>query len=189
MIRWQEHDERPGLLAEFESEPEIQRAVLWLRERGYAGIEIYSPYPVEGSTGLLGSRRPILTWVVFWFAMGGATLAFILQWFFNALNYPINVGGRPLFSLPAWVPIIFETAILTGGLTAFFTFLIATGLPRLWFPTFEIKGFESFSVDRFWLSIDRRDPLFDPVRTRFDLESLGALRLVLLDPDTAGKEG
>lgn len=181
MIRWRGQDEQPGIMAEFGTETAVQNAVVRLQERGYVGIEIYSPYPVEGATALLWQRRPLLTWIVFWFAMAGAGLAFLVQWFVNALNSPINVGGRPLFALPAWVPIIFEMGVLAAGFTAFFGLLVATGLPRLWYPTFEVPGFESASIDRFWLSIDRRDPLFDPVGSRYDLEELDPLQIQVVE--------
>jgi hypothetical protein len=73
-------------MAEFGTETAVQHAVVRLQERGYVGIEIYSPYPVEGATALLWQRRPLLTWIVFWFAMAGAGLAFLVQWIVNALN-------------------------------------------------------------------------------------------------------
>lgn len=168
-------------MAEFATEAELQHAVVRLQGRGYVGLEIYSPYPVEGATGLLRLQRPLLTWIVFSFGVAGAGLAFLAQWFFNALNFPINVGGRPLFSLPAWVPIIFEMGVLAAGFTAFFALLVAAGLPRLWYPTFEVPGFESASIDRFWVSIDRRDPLFDPEASRYDLEELGPQRVVVVE--------
>jgi hypothetical protein len=181
MIRWRGQDEQPGIMAEFATEEAVQYAVLRLRESGYVGIEIYSPYPVAGATALLGLRRPLLTWIVFWFAMAGAGLAFLVQWFVNAKNYPINGGGRPLFSLPAGVPIIFEMGVLAAGFTAFSGLLVAAGLPRLWYPTFEVPGFESASVDRFWLSIDRRDPRFDPAGSRYDLEELDPLQIRVVE--------
>lgn len=181
MIRSRVQDEQPGIMAEFASETALQHAVVRLQALGYEGVEIYSPYPVEGATGLMGQRRPLLTWIVFWFGMAGAVAAFLVQWFVNAVDYPINVGGRPLFSLPAWVPIIFEMGVLAAGFTAFFGLLVATGLPRLWYPTFEVPGFESATVDGFWLSVDRRDPRFDPVGTRYDLEGLDPLRIQAVD--------
>lgn len=171
----------PGLMAEFATEREVQHAVLRLQERGYEGLEVYSPYPVEGETALLRQRRPILNWIVFWAALGGAGLAVLVQWFTNAVDYPINVGGRPLFSLPAWIPITFEMGVLAAGFAAFFGLLVATGLPRLWHPVFEVEGFESASVDRFWVAIDRRDPVFDPEGSRYDLEELDPLRIVAVE--------
>lgn len=173
--------EVPGLMAEFGSEGEVQHAVVWLQERGYSGLEIYSPYPVEGATALVRQRRPILNWIVFWAAVVGALLAIAVQWFTNALDYPINVGGRPLLSVPAWIPITFELAVLAGGVAAFVGLLISTGLPRLWHPVFEVPGFERASVDRFWVGIDRSDPRFDPERSRRELEELRPLRVVVVE--------
>lgn len=171
----------PAIMAEFKSEEAVQRAALRLREKGYREIEIYSPYPVAGSTALLGQRRPYLNWLVFLCAMTGAALAFIVQWWANAENYPINVGGRPLFSLPAWVPIIFEMGVLAAGFTALFGMLGAVGLPRFWHPVFEVPGFERVTLDRFWISIDRGDPLFDPVGSRYDLEALEPIQVALVE--------
>lgn len=188
MIKWRGQDEQPGIMAEFATETALQHAVVRLQALGYVGIEIYSPYPVEGATGLLGQRRPLLTWIVFWFGMTGVVLAFLTQWYTNQLNYPINVGGRPLFSFPAWVPIIFEMGVLAAGFTAFLGLFVATGLPRLWYPIFEVPGFESATVDGFWLSIDRRDPRFDPVGTRFDLEGLEPLRVRVVEIEEEREE-
>lgn len=178
MIRRPGTREVPGIMAEFGSERELQHAVVRLEEWGYTRFEIYSPYPVTGETALLREERSNLNWFVLWAALAGAVLALLIQWFTNAFDYPINVGGRPLLSLPAWVPITFETAVLFGGLTAFFGLLLATGLPRLWHPVFEVQGFESASLDRFWIGIGRDDPQFDRVRTRLELEGLRPLRIV-----------
>jgi len=171
----------PGIMAEFGAEGELEHAVVRLRERGYTRLEIYAPYPVEGATTLLYQTRPRLNWVVFCAATAGALLALAVQWFTNAFDYPLNVGGRPLFSLPAWIPVTFELAVLAGGLAAFIGLLVSIGLPRLWHPVFEVPGFERASVDRFWVGIDRRDPRFDPERSRQELTELRPLRIEVVE--------
>jgi hypothetical protein len=173
--------EEPGIMAEFATELALQRAVVRIRELGYERVEVYSPYPVLGATALLDLKRPPLNWWVFWFAMTGAGLAFLVQWFVNAENFPINVGGRPLFSLPAWVPVIFEMGVLAAGFTALFGLLITCGLPRLWHPAFEVEGFDRVTTDRFWVAIDWRDPLFDPVESRLQLEELDTVRVTVVE--------
>jgi hypothetical protein len=107
-----------------------------------------------------------------------------VQWWCNAHNYPINVGGRPLNSAPAFIPITFESAVLAASLVGFFAMLALCGLPRLSHPVFEIAGFDRASVDRFWVGIDDSDPRFDEAVIG-DLSRLGALRCERVVPPTA----
>jgi len=166
-------------MAEFAAVDELLPAAKGLRELGYRDLEFYSPFPLPGADELLGLRRPRLPRAVLAAGLAGAVLAVAVQWFTNAWDYPLNVGGRPLLSLPAWVPITFETTILSAAFAAFFGVLVAAGLPRFWHPVFEIDDFRRTTADRFWIGIGRDDPRFDPVRSRTDLERLGPLRIVV----------
>lgn len=167
----------PAVLAEFDSPDRLREAASRLRAAGYERIELYSPFPVAGADVVLGLPRPGLPRLVLVCGLGGAAAALWIQWYANAWDYPLNVGGRPLLSIPAWVPITFEIGVLAAALAAFFGLFVRAGLPRLWHPAFTAPGFRSASVDGFWLAIGGDDPRYDRVRTRRDLEALGALRI------------
>jgi hypothetical protein len=118
----------------------------------------------------------------------GAAVGYLIQFWTKAIDYPINVGGRPDDSAPAFIPITFETAILFGALSTFFGLLWLCRLPRLWHPVFEVEGFERTTTDRFWLCVDRTDPCFSADSLMRKLEDLGALRIVPISdvPEASG---
>jgi hypothetical protein len=170
----------PGCLAEFPSEEALLAAIRALRERKYERLDVYGPRALEGADKSLGLSRSWLNWLVFPLAFGGAGIGYLIQWYVNAVDYPLDVGGRPPHSWPAFIPITFETAILFGGVGAFLLFFLLARLPRLWQPIFDVPGFESSSSDRFWLGIDRRDLSDNPEHVLPLLVSLGASRAELV---------
>lgn len=112
-------------------------------------------------------------------ALTGGGLGYLVQWWCNAVDFPIDVGSRPLDSAPAFIPITFESAVLAASVVGFVALLGTCGLPRLSHPLFEVEGFDRASVDRFWIGVDADDPRFDDgVAER--LASLGALRCARL---------
>jgi hypothetical protein len=165
---------RTGHMAEFLTPEEMVAAIRALRRRGYERIDAFSPYPVKGAEQALGLPRSPLTWIIFPIAMAGAGLAYLFQWFCNAHDYPINVGGRPLNSAPAFIPITFETGVLTASISGVVIFLVLCKLPELYAPIFDVEGFGRASVDRFWVGIDDRDPRFDEAQMKRELRELGA---------------
>jgi len=168
-----------GILAEFESPEPMVRALHELRQLGYHYLDAYSPYPVKEAEDALDTRRSPINWLVLPFAIAGASAAVLVQWWCNAYDYPLNVGGRPLFSLPAWIPITFEMGVLGASLSGFVLLMILCGLPDLSSPVLSAQGFESASNDRFWVSVDARDPAFDIGKLRVELLALGATRVSL----------
>jgi len=101
------------------------------------------------------------------------------------VDLPLDIGGRPLHSAPAFIPITFEMTVLCAAATALLSALVLGGLPRLWHPVFEVDGFERATIDRFWLAVDPGDPAIDRARDTAALEAAGALRVVWL-PDDGG---
>jgi hypothetical protein len=166
---------RTGLLAEFGTPEEMLHAIHDLRGRGYRRLDAFTPYPVPGVERALDLRRSPLTWIVFPIAMLGAGLAYLVQLWCNAYDYPINVGGRPLHSAPAFIPITFESGVLVASLAGVFLFLLLSGLPRLYAPVADVEGFERASIDRFWVGVDDRDPQFLAGELERELRELGAL--------------
>jgi Alternative complex III, ActD subunit len=164
-----------GLLAEFESPEALLEAARKVRAEGYARIEAYSPFPVEGLAATLGLRERTLPLIALAGGIAGGGGGYLLQWFLNAVNYPINIGGRPLNAWPAFAVPAFELAILGAFLAAFFGLLVLNRLPRLHHPIFNAARFRRVTVDRFFLAVRSEEPRFDVEETSALLERLGAL--------------
>ncbi len=141
------------LAAEFERAEQLVAAARSLERRSELVLDALTPYPVPELATLLKLRRspvPLLALVA---GLGGAGLAYVGQWYLTAVLYPLNVGGRPLHSAPAFVPISFELGILSAVLATLVTFFLAARLGRLWRIEDEIPGMGSSSLDRFWLTV------------------------------------
>lgn len=169
--------DRIGLVAEFGGPEELLDAVRALRAGGHDALDAYVPYPVEGLEDALELERPRLPWLIGLFGFGAAALTYLLLWWINVVDFPRNVGGRPLHSAPSFVPVVFEIGVLAGGLTAFAALFLAGGMPRVWHPLLEVEGFESASVDGYWLGVGRGDARYDADALRSDLLELGARRV------------
>lgn len=149
------------IVAELDSADGLLEAVRRTRELGYRRVEAFTPFLVPELDVALGLRRTRLPRIVFAAGLSGLLVGLAIQWWTNAIDYPLNVGGRPLFSLPANVPIVFETTVLFAALASFAGVLLGARLPRLHDPIFDLPGFERTSVDRFWVVIDDVAPLTD----------------------------
>lgn len=167
-----------GIVAEFETHERIVNAARELRTEGYGPLDAYTPYPMRELESALGMRRSPINWVVFPCALIAAGLAYFLQYWTNAVDYRLEVGGRPPHSPLAFVPITFEMGVLFSALTAVITLALWSKLPRLWQPVFEIPGFDRASIDRFFLWIPDGDTALHPTLTPNLLFELGALRVI-----------
>src|SRR3954468_12977553 len=163
-----------GLAAEFEKHEELVRAAEKAYKEGFRRMDAYAPFPVEGLAEALGKRNR-LPQLVLAGGISGGLIAYGMQWYASVVDYPVNVGGRPLHSWPAFVPITFELTVLGAALTAFLFSLGLSGLPKPYHPMFNLAGFERASQDRFFLCIEATDVRFDAASTRTFLESLGSL--------------
>jgi len=162
-----------GLLAEFPDRETLLAAARQTSEAGYRSIDAYTPLPVEGLSEAIGFRHTRLPWVVFTGGLLGATAGFGMQLYASAVHYPQNIGGRPLNSWPAYIPITFELTILGASLFAVFGLLALNGLPTPYHPLFNVDRFELASREALFLCIKSKDPKFDRAATRDFLESLG----------------
>lgn len=142
------------VVVELASAEAAVQAARRLRKLGYERLDALTPFPIPELEGALGVRRSRLPLLVLGAGLAGAALAFLVIWWTNARDYPIDVGGRPLDSLPTDVPIMFELMVLSAALAAFGSALVLSGLPRLHHPLFEVEGFERTSVDRFWILVE-----------------------------------
>ena len=166
-----------ALLAEFDDADALVAAASAARRAGYTRLDAYSPFPVEGLAGALGFRERRLPWIALAGGLVGGIGGYLLQWSLNAVDYPINVGGRPLDAWPAFAVISFYLLSLGTILATLGGMLALNRLPRLHHPIFDAPRFERVTVDRFFLAIERRDPRFDAERTAALLERLGALSI------------
>lgn len=148
-----------GFMAEFDRPEALAEAVEAARRAGYTRIEAFSPVPRRAVAHALGERPRALPWIAAAAGLAGAAVQYGSQVWMNAVDYPLNVGGRPLHSWPAFVPATIIVAILWAGTAAILAFLAAARLPRLHHPVFAVPGFERASEDRFFLMIAADDPL------------------------------
>ncbi len=162
------------LMAEFAAPDALVHAIEKLREKGYTDLDAYTPYMMPNLENTLGLGRSKLPKLVFPIAMGAAASAYLLMWFLNGINYNLNVGGRPGHASPAFVPITFETGVLTSALVSVALVFIFAALPRLSHPVFDADNFDRASIDRFYVSINSDDPKFDEEKLRAELKELGA---------------
>lgn len=168
----------PRWMIEFGSSEAALAAARALREQGHAEIELYSPYELEEADEALGLERPrALPRGVLIGGLVGAATAYLIQWYVDAISYPINVGGRPLHSAPAFVPVTFEGGVLFGAFAAFLGLLVLARMPRLWRPVFEVEGFEGASLDRFWVAFEAEASAVDADGIRSALGRWNPLRI------------
>ena len=172
---------RFGLLAEFAEEPPLLAAADRVREEGYRRWDCFTPYPVHGLDRAMGLRDTRLPWVVLTGGILGAGTAILMQWWMNAIDYPFVIGGKPLFSLPAQIPIAFELTVLFSAIACVLALFAFNGLPRFHHPAFRSRHFRRVTSDRFFLLIEASDPRFDPVRTADLLQALGAAHVEWLE--------
>ena len=163
-----------GLLAQYESPADIFHACEKVRDAGYQRWDSCTPFPVHGLDKAMGLKPSRLPWMVLLGGLFGGTFAMAFLIWVSAYEYPLNIGGKPTWSVPAFVPITFEFTVLLSCLTAFFGLWFLCRLPQLYHPAFRSKAFERVTDDKFFILIDADDPRFDLEKTRKLLEDSGA---------------
>jgi hypothetical protein len=162
-----------GLMAEYTAPEAILEAAERAYAEGYRRMDAYTPYPVEGLAEAIGFTRNRIPLIVLIGGLLGGAGAYFMMWFSATIHYPINVGGRPLHSWPAFIPITFELGVLFAAFCAVIGMLAMNGLPQPYHPVFNAPNFQLASRDRFFLCVESTDPKFDPATTREFLQTLG----------------
>lgn len=168
-----------GALAEFKSPEDLLAATRKVREAGYRNLDAFSPFPVEGLDRIMQFPRPTISFVGLGGAITGASIALAMQFFTN-YDYPVNVGGRPIYPIPAFAVVTFELTILFSALAMLIAMLWQNGLPRLSYPIFNGEQFHRASKDRFFLCVSADDAKFDVSETLAFLSRTGALSVELV---------
>jgi len=166
------HTSNYGLMAEFDSASDLVAAADRTREAGYKKIDAYSPFPVEGLAEAIGFHHDLVPLITLIGGIVGGTTGFLMQYWMSAVSYPVNIGGKPYNSWPAFIIITFEMTILFAAISAVFGMLALNGLPMPYHPAFNVPRFALATKDRFFLIVFASDKKYDAAATRKFLEAL-----------------
>jgi hypothetical protein len=166
-----------GLIAEFETPDGVVEAAHRTQEAGYRNYDAYSPFPMHELFEAMEQHRTWVSPIVLIGGLTGLTFGFLLQTWTAVFDYPLNIGGRPTFSWPSFIPITFESMVLLAAFSAVIGMLALNGLPKPYHPVFNAPGFERASSDRFFLCIEATDPKFNLNDTTTFLQGLGAINV------------
>lgn len=163
-----------GIMAEFDTPTELVEAARRVRDAGYVKTDAFSPFPLHEIDEALGIKRSILPYLIFAGGITGLMAGIGLEYFVHVYDYPIIVGGRPHFSLPAFIPPAYELTILFASFVAVFGMLFLNGLPSPYHPVFNVPRFALATREKFFLIIQSNDEKYDYSETRAFMEGLGA---------------
>lgn len=161
-----------GYLVEFDNVDDLLAGAETVRDAGYTKWDAHTPFVVHGLDAAMGIKPTVLPKIVFLGGAAGTAGGILLQWWTNAFDYPFMISGKPFFSLPANIPVAFETTILVAAITALVGMLALNQLPQLYHPLFTSRRFRRATDDRFFISVEVEDPEFDEAATRAMLEKL-----------------
>ena len=168
-------------LARFPTEGALLEAARALRGEGRSGLDLHTPVPVHGAEEALGLSRSVVPRIALAAGLIGAATGYLMQWWMVGVDFPINVGGRPPHSPPAFIPVTFELGVLFAALSIFFGLFVLWGLPALYHPVFESEAFRSATVDGLWLSAPVATGEADEAPLRRRLEALGAVHVEVVE--------
>lgn len=170
-----------GVVAEFDDDRKLVAAARAAREFGYTRMDAFSPFPVHGIDDAIGIPRSPLGFIVACFGALGLLSATLLIWWTGAVDYPLVIGGKPLFSVQFSVPIMFELTVLFSAFAAVLGMFHLNRLPTYYHPVFNYSRFEGATDDKFLLAIEATDPVFDPDESARLMKQLGATTTELVE--------
>jgi hypothetical protein len=167
-----------GLMAEFDNPTDLVEAARRTYDAGYRRINGYSPFPIEELSDAIGFHSTRLPLIVLIGGILGGLGGYFMMYYMEVIDYPINVGGRPFHSWPAFIPITFETTVLGAALAAIFGMLALNKLPQPYHPVFNAERFALATRDRFFLVIEADDPKFDHDKVQEFMNTLNAKEVI-----------
>jgi hypothetical protein len=170
-----------GLLAEFETAATIKQAAAKVRAAGYQRWDVFTPFPIHGLDAAMGLRSSPVGWFTFIGGVTGFTLGMVMIWFLNGIDYPLAVGGKPLFSPVAAFPVSYELTILLGAIGSLLGMLVMNRLPRWHNPVFNSARFHRATHDRFFILLECGDPKFNEAAARRLLETAGSQCIEMIE--------
>ena len=170
-----------GILIEFEEPEKLVAACRRVRDQGFERWDAHSPFPIHGMDRAMGIRETRLPLLIFAGGLTGFATALLMQWWMNAIDYPFLISGKPLFGLPANIPITFELTVLFAAITTVIGMWGSNGLPCLYHPVFKSESFRRVTTDRFFIVLEASDKKFDLQGTQDFAESLGGIHVERLE--------
>jgi len=175
-------------LAEYDTSAQILHAAEKVRKAGYTKWDAHTPFPVHGMDGAMGLPDSRVGWIVVFCGLTGVSAAYLMMWWMNGVDYPLIIGGKPAFTLPSSVPIMFELMVLLSAFGAIFGMLGINKLPRHHHPVFESERFRAATDDKFFISIEAEDPKFDLEKTKTILEGTHPSAIELVEEPVSEEE-
>lgn len=170
-----------GILAEFDTPADAMHAAERVRDAGFRQWDVYTPYPVHGMDKAMGLKNSKVGWFAFLGGVTGYSSCMLMIWFMNAIDYPLIVGGKPMFSPFGAFPPSYELTILLGAFGSLFGMLFLNRLPRLHHPLLKHKRFALATHDKFFVVIETADPKYSETETRKLLEAAGSKRIEMVE--------
>ncbi len=171
-----------AVVAEFDTPEKLMSAAESARKAGFKKMDAYSPFPIHGLSEAIGFKDVKVPFLCFAGGLTGALFGYTLQYYVHVFDYPMNVGGKPLVSLPSMIPVTYEATILFAGLTAFFSMIALNRLPQPYHSIFNTPGFERATQDRFFLAIESADAHFDAEKVKRFLQDHEPIRVSEVEP-------
>jgi hypothetical protein len=170
-----------GIMAEYETPADAMHAAEQVRDAGFRRWDVFTPFPVHGMDKAMGLKNSKVGWFSFLGGVTGYTSGMLMIWFLNKIDYPILIGGKPMFSPFSAFPPSYELTILLGAFGAIGGMLFLNRLPRLHHPLLKNRRFALATHDRYFVVIETSDPKFDEVQTRKMLEAAGSIHIELVE--------
>ncbi len=170
-----------GIIAEFENPADAMHAAEKVRDQGFRRWDVFSPFPVHGMDKAMGLKNSGVGWFAFIGGVTGYTCGMLMIWYMNTLDYPIMIGGKPMFSPFSAFPPSYELTILFGSFGSLFGMLFLNRLPRLHHPLLKNRRFALATHDRFFIVVETSDPKYSETETRKLLESLGSRHIEVVE--------
>jgi hypothetical protein len=171
-----------AVVAMFTTPAEVYHACEHLRDQGYRDFDAHTPFPVHGLERAMGLKPSPIPWIVLGGGMTGLATAFLMQWWMGGVDYPWNISGKPPFALQSSIPIMFELTVLLSAFGAFFGTWALCRLPKPFDPVMQHPSFYRATDDRFFVSVEAKDPKFDAGKVRATLEKLGGQEVTEVSP-------